>query len=35
MRDFVVAWNKVTNLGRYDLVAQARGRRARAAAVSH
>jgi len=35
VRDFVAAWNKVMNLDRYDLIAQARGRRAPAAAVSH
>jgi catalase-peroxidase len=35
VRDFVAAWDKVMNLDRYDLVAQARGRRAPAAAVSH
>src|SRR2546423_1045313 len=35
VRDFVAAWNKGMNLDRYDLVAQARGRRARGAAVSH
>jgi hypothetical protein len=29
VRDFVAAWDKVMNLDRYDLVAQARGRRAR------
>ena len=34
VRDFVAAWNKVMNLDRYDLLAQARGGRARAAAVS-
>jgi catalase-peroxidase len=28
VRDFVAAWNKVMNLDRYDLLAQARGRRA-------
>ena len=33
VRDFVAAWDKVMNLDRYDLVAQARGRRA--AAASH
>src|SRR5205807_6248371 len=33
VRDFVAAWNKVMNLDRYDLLAQARG--GRAAAVSH
>jgi catalase (peroxidase I) len=32
VRDFVAAWNKVMNLDRYDLLAEARGRRA--AAVS-
>ena len=32
VRDFVAAWDKVMNLDRYDLVAQARG--PRAAAVS-
>jgi catalase-peroxidase len=31
VRDFVRAWNKVMNLDRYDLLAEARGRRARAA----
>jgi len=30
VRDFVAAWNKVMNLDRYDLVAQARARRQRA-----
>jgi catalase-peroxidase len=34
VRDFVAAWDKVMNLDRYDLVAQARGRRGRAAAGS-
>src|SRR5205823_12949615 len=29
VRDFVAAWNKVMNLDRYDLLAQAQGRRAR------
>ncbi|HUK34692.1 MAG TPA: catalase/peroxidase HPI [Vicinamibacterales bacterium] len=33
VRDFVAAWNKVMNLDRYDLLAQARGRRKRAAAA--
>jgi catalase-peroxidase len=33
VRDFVAAWNKVMNLDRYDLLAEARGRRA--GAVSH
>jgi catalase-peroxidase len=32
VRDFVTAWNKVMNLDRYDLVAQARAGRSRAAA---
>ena len=32
VRDFVAAWDKVMNLDRYDLLAQARG--ARTAAVS-
>ena len=31
VRDFVAAWNKVMNLDRFDLVAQARARRQRAA----
>ena len=31
VRDFVAAWNKVMNLDRYDLVAQARARRQRTA----
>src|SRR5206468_12999069 len=35
VRDFVAAWNKVMNLDRYDLLAQARGRGERTAAVSH
>jgi catalase-peroxidase len=35
VRDFVAAWNKVMNLDRYDLLAQARGGRQRTAAVSH
>jgi catalase-peroxidase len=35
VRDFVAAWDEVMNLDRYDLVAQARGRRARAATGSH
>src|SRR5205823_7515962 len=35
VRDFVAAWDKVMNLDRYDLLAQARGRGTRAAAVSH
>src|SRR5712692_9570721 len=34
VRDFVAAWNKVMKLDRYDLLAQARGRGARPAAVS-
>ncbi len=34
VRDFVAAWNKVMNLDRYDLLAQARGGRQRAAAAS-
>jgi catalase-peroxidase len=33
VRDFVTAWNKVMNLDRYDLVAQARAGRSRAAAI--
>jgi len=32
VRDFVAAWNKVMNLDRYDLLAQARSTRQRAAA---
>jgi catalase-peroxidase len=32
VRDFVAAWNKVMNLDRYDLLAQANGPRPRAAA---
>jgi catalase-peroxidase len=32
VRDFVAAWNKVMNLDRYDLLAQARGARQRAVA---
>ena len=35
VRDFAAAWKKVMNLDRYDLLAQARGRRGRAATVSH
>ncbi len=35
VRDFVAAWNKVMNLDRYDLLAQARNGRRQAAAVSH
>ena len=35
VRDFVAAWDKVMNLDRYDLLAQARGRGARTAAVRH
>jgi catalase-peroxidase len=35
VRDFVAAWNKVMNLDRYDLLAQALGGRQRAAAASH
>ena len=35
VREFVAAWDKVMNLDRYALVAQARGRRPRTAAVSH
>jgi catalase-peroxidase len=35
VRDFVTAWDKVMNLDRYDLLAQARGRGVRTAAVSH
>jgi catalase-peroxidase len=35
VRDFVAAWDKVMNLDRYDLLAQARGRGVRTAAVSH
>jgi catalase-peroxidase len=31
VRDFVAAWNKVMNLDRYDLLAQARNGRKRAA----
>jgi catalase-peroxidase len=34
VRDFVAAWDKVMNLDRYDLLAQARNGRRRAAAVS-
>jgi catalase-peroxidase len=34
VRDFVAAWNKVTNLDRYDLLAEARDGRRRAAASS-
>ena len=34
VRDFVAAWNKVMNLDRYDLLAQARSTRRRAAAAS-
>jgi catalase-peroxidase len=34
VRDFVAAWNKVMNLDRYDLLAQARSGRRRAAAAS-
>jgi catalase-peroxidase len=34
VRDFVAAWNKVMNLDRYDLLAQARAGRSRAAAAS-
>ena len=34
VRDFVAAWNKVMNLDRYDLLAQARARRPRAAGAS-
>src|SRR5437773_649898 len=34
VRDFVAAWNKVMNLDRYDLLAQARAARQRAAAAS-
>jgi catalase-peroxidase len=33
VRDFVAAWNKVMNLDRYDLLAQARSARRRAAAA--
>jgi hypothetical protein len=33
VRDFVAAWDKVMNLDRYELLAQARG--VRTAAVSH
>ncbi len=33
VRDFVAAWNKVMNLDRFDLVAQGRGARPRAAAA--
>ncbi|HEX4440115.1 MAG TPA: catalase/peroxidase HPI [Thermoanaerobaculia bacterium] len=32
VKDFVAAWNKVMNLDRFDLLAKARGKRARAAA---
>jgi catalase-peroxidase len=35
VRDFVAAWNKVMNLDRYDLLAQARDGRQRTAAASH
>ena len=35
VRDFVAAWDKVMNLDRYDLLAQARDGRQRAAAASH
>jgi catalase-peroxidase len=35
VRDFAAAWNKVMNLDRYDLLAQARDGRQRAAAASH
>jgi catalase-peroxidase len=35
VRDFVVAWDKVMNNDRYDLLAQARDGRRRAAAASH
>jgi catalase-peroxidase len=35
VRDFVAAWNKVMNLDRYDLPAQARPERPRAATSSH
>jgi hypothetical protein len=35
VRDFVAAWDKVMNLDRYDLLAQARRRGARTTAVSH
>jgi catalase-peroxidase len=34
VRDFVVAWNKVMNLDRFDLVAQSRGVRSLAAAAA-
>jgi catalase-peroxidase len=34
VRDFVAAWDKVMNLDRYDLVAQARNGRRRAATAS-
>jgi catalase-peroxidase len=34
VRDFVAAWDKVMNLDRYDLLAQARNGRRRAAAAS-
>ena len=35
VRDFVAAWNKVMNLDRYDLLAQARQGNKRAGAVIH
>jgi len=35
VREFVAAWDKVMNLDRSDLLAQARGRGVRTAAVSH
>jgi catalase-peroxidase len=35
VRDFVAAWDKVMNNDRYDLLAQARDGRRRAAAASH
>ena len=35
MRDFVAAWDKVMNNDRFDLLAQARDGRRRAAAASH
>jgi catalase-peroxidase len=34
VRDFVAAWDKVMNLDRYDLLAQARAGGPRAAAAS-
>jgi catalase-peroxidase len=35
VRDFVAAWNKVMNLDRYDLLAQARDKRQRTAVAVH